>query len=404
MLGNSRLLLLPLLLAAYLCLGTLGPCASPRIVVAGGALCRTVGRPQPGAGRLLRGHDRRARALEGEQRDTYTTLAGGGGSTTCPTSRVRRRTRERRRPLRRRGRRPSTSARRASLPRRGSSSGGSTRVRRRSSPSRRRMLWCRLQSRRPTRPGTGRLPTWARRRSSPLFCCCSTRSPSAGLRSSRHAVRGAASLLLVYNTLAAMLFAGTTRYRVPWDFVLALLAAFALERVWALLRARARRRGERRPVERLVRSVQRSSENPRARAPAPPHPTRRTPGRARARRSPPRGAASPRRDDEAGLAVGDDLGQPADVGRDRGATALRRLERDHAEALAERRDDDDRGALDRRARPARRGRGSSRRRRAEPRGRGRGARPRAARRRRSRGQLRDLRRAARTRAGGRRSP
>lgn len=37
-----------------------------------------------------------------------------------------------------------------------------------------------------------------------------------------------AALLLSYNTLAAMVFAGTARYRVPWDFLLALLAAFAL--------------------------------------------------------------------------------------------------------------------------------------------------------------------------------
>lgn len=47
-----------------------------------------------------------------------------------------------------------------------------------------------------------------------------------------------AAILLGYNTLAAMVFAGTVRYRVPWDFVLALLAAFALERAWLLLRER----------------------------------------------------------------------------------------------------------------------------------------------------------------------
>ncbi len=47
-----------------------------------------------------------------------------------------------------------------------------------------------------------------------------------------------AGLLLAYNTLAAMVFAGTVRYRAPWDFVLALLAAFALERAWELLRKR----------------------------------------------------------------------------------------------------------------------------------------------------------------------
>ena len=34
-----------------------------------------------------------------------------------------------------------------------------------------------------------------------------------------------AVLLLGYQTLVAMLFVGETRYRVPWDFLLALLAA-----------------------------------------------------------------------------------------------------------------------------------------------------------------------------------
>ena len=41
-----------------------------------------------------------------------------------------------------------------------------------------------------------------------------------------------AVLMLGYNTLAAMVFAGTARYRAPWDFLLALLAAFALVAVW----------------------------------------------------------------------------------------------------------------------------------------------------------------------------
>ena len=45
--------------------------------------------------------------------------------------------------------------------------------------------------------------------------------------------------LEIYNTLMAMLFAGTVRYRVPWDFLLALLAAFPLE--WAWRRYRRRR-------------------------------------------------------------------------------------------------------------------------------------------------------------------
>ena len=47
-----------------------------------------------------------------------------------------------------------------------------------------------------------------------------------------------AASLLGLNTVLAMVFAGTVRYRVPWDFLLALLAAFALERLWRLVRER----------------------------------------------------------------------------------------------------------------------------------------------------------------------
>jgi hypothetical protein len=43
----------------------------------------------------------------------------------------------------------------------------------------------------------------------------------------------------------AMVFAGTVRYRAPFDFLLALLAAFALERAWLLLQ---RRRGRPAPA------------------------------------------------------------------------------------------------------------------------------------------------------------
>ena len=49
-----------------------------------------------------------------------------------------------------------------------------------------------------------------------------------------------AVLLLGFNTLMAMVFAGTVRYRAPWDFLLALLAAFALERARELVRDRRR--------------------------------------------------------------------------------------------------------------------------------------------------------------------
>jgi hypothetical protein len=45
-----------------------------------------------------------------------------------------------------------------------------------------------------------------------------------------------ALLLLAYQTVAALVFVGATRYRVAWDFLLALLAAAAIERVIRRLR------------------------------------------------------------------------------------------------------------------------------------------------------------------------
>ena len=52
---------------------------------------------------------------------------------------------------------------------------------------------------------------------------------------------GLAVLMLAYNTLAAMVFAGTARYRTPWDFLLALLAAFALASAWERIQRRRQR-------------------------------------------------------------------------------------------------------------------------------------------------------------------
>ena len=156
-----------------------------------------------------------------------------------------------------------------------------------------------------------------------------------------------AALLLSYNTLAAMVFAGTIRYRVPWDFVLAVLAGFAIVEGWNRLRAQ---RASKRLVE-LGRSVGAALlRELRQRTIA----TRRTHrGDARRvgdelddRRCQRRRVV--RRDEETRLAVVDDLGQPTDADRDHGPPALHRLERNHPEALAARGDDDDRGALHRR--------------------------------------------------------
>jgi 4-amino-4-deoxy-L-arabinose transferase-like glycosyltransferase len=50
-------------------------------------------------------------------------------------------------------------------------------------------------------------------------------------------------LMLGYQTLIAMLFVGETRYRVPWDFLIALLAAKAVVVISERARARRRARG-----------------------------------------------------------------------------------------------------------------------------------------------------------------
>jgi hypothetical protein len=47
-----------------------------------------------------------------------------------------------------------------------------------------------------------------------------------------------ALLLLAYQTAAALAFVGATRYRVAWDFLLALLAAAALQAIVARVRSR----------------------------------------------------------------------------------------------------------------------------------------------------------------------
>ena len=52
-----------------------------------------------------------------------------------------------------------------------------------------------------------------------------------------------AVLLLGYQTLVAMLFVGETRYRAPWDFLIALLAATALVELTERVRARRRAGG-----------------------------------------------------------------------------------------------------------------------------------------------------------------
>ena len=101
-----------------------------------------------------------------------------------------------------------------------------------------RMLWNPI----PTESddsGSG-LAREARRTVEPLFMLVVYALALGGLfLAPRHFV-ALALLLLAYSTFAAMVFAGSVRYRTPWDFLLALLAAFSLAWLWERLRARRR--------------------------------------------------------------------------------------------------------------------------------------------------------------------
>jgi len=100
-----------------------------------------------------------------------------------------------------------------------------------------RMLWDPRPIQTETGPEAGgnrSLRTWAEASYAiPLFVLA-----LLGLAVVRRRFLALALVFLAYETLAAMLFAGATRYRVPWDFVLALLAGAAVDRGLDLYRER----------------------------------------------------------------------------------------------------------------------------------------------------------------------
>ena len=265
------------------------------VVARRGRRRHAVGRPQRRRDRLPDDHDRHAGALEGEQpgdvrrarerrldrrrprpaRRAAVARAGGGASPSRP-------------------RRPSTSAsRRRSTGTRSSTSGATSRARRRRLAAQAAvMLWSPFLSVEADEAGQQGLVRHRAALGRAAFVDRALRARALAARSSRRSTSSTlAALLLGLNTVMAMVFAGTVRYRAPWDFVLALLAAFALERAWELLRER--RAGavrERRSVERLdpVGAAVLREVATRARAPGRPH-RGRAPGVARrARGSPPR--------------------------------------------------------------------------------------------------------------------
>jgi 4-amino-4-deoxy-L-arabinose transferase-like glycosyltransferase len=88
------------------------------------------------------------------------------------------------------------------------------------------------------RSGRGTWRDTARRIGEPVYLVPIYALAVAGLLFAPGAFAVLAAAFLAYNTGAAMIFAGTTRYRIPFDFLLVLLAAAAVERALSSVRYR----------------------------------------------------------------------------------------------------------------------------------------------------------------------
>jgi 4-amino-4-deoxy-L-arabinose transferase-like glycosyltransferase len=98
-----------------------------------------------------------------------------------------------------------------------------------------RMEWDPRTTASATESGQGAIRDWAQ----PLYTSVLFALGLAGVALASRRFAALALALLVYQTFAAMVFVGATRYRVPYDFLIALLAAAALD--WAYLRRRRAR-------------------------------------------------------------------------------------------------------------------------------------------------------------------
>jgi hypothetical protein len=106
------------------------------------------------------------------------------------------------------------------------------------------MLWSPKSSVESDNAGQSGLAGTARDVVEPAFVIALYVLAFAGLFVAPRFFAALAVLLLAYNTLAAMVFAGAVRYRAPWDFMLALLAAFALASAWSYGRRKVGRSGQ----------------------------------------------------------------------------------------------------------------------------------------------------------------
>jgi len=94
-----------------------------------------------------------------------------------------------------------------------------------------RMLWQPSVTRTEGRSGAGTSLDTGRRIVEPAFMIALYALGLVGLFLVPRRFAALVLMLLAYDTLAAMLFAGETRYRVPWDFLVALCAAVTVERL-----------------------------------------------------------------------------------------------------------------------------------------------------------------------------
>jgi hypothetical protein len=94
-----------------------------------------------------------------------------------------------------------------------------------------RLLWDPRVHETQGRPGKGTWRDEARRVVEPVWAIPVFVAAAVGIAVAADRLFVALAVLLcAYNTLAAMIFAGTTRYRVPFDFLLVLLGAAAIDR------------------------------------------------------------------------------------------------------------------------------------------------------------------------------
>jgi 4-amino-4-deoxy-L-arabinose transferase-like glycosyltransferase len=93
------------------------------------------------------------------------------------------------------------------------------------------MLWDPRVRETTGRPGKGTHVDAARRWLEPVWLLPLAALAVVGVVAAPPSFAVLAVSLLAYDALAAMLFAGTTRYRVPWDFLLPLLGAAGVQRL-----------------------------------------------------------------------------------------------------------------------------------------------------------------------------